>query len=202
MKEDYLWNKTGDDAEIKRLEETLAVFRSRTDMPPVIVPETAKEKNGFSSWFTGFRLAFAATATATAAIAIAAILIWFPTSRGQLQVNVEEVQPATNVAPPKVSTVVTPQESSEIPKTVTPTLAKANEPAVKQRRPTQQRRKQTNFASQTARNDKPAFTAEELYAYQQLMLALSITNSKLKIVRDTMTGADVEHKKTNHTDKR
>ncbi len=71
MKEDYLWNKTGDDAEIKRLEETLAVFRSRTDMPPLIVPETANEKNGFSSWFTGFRLAFAATATVAAAIAVA-----------------------------------------------------------------------------------------------------------------------------------
>src|SRR5688500_2466215 len=136
MKEDYLWNKTGDDAEIKRLEETLAVFRSRTDMPPLIVPDTAKEKNGFSSWFTGFRLAFAASATAAAAIAIAAILIWFPTSTGELQANVEEVEPATNAVQPQVPAAVTPRESNEIPKTVTPTLAKANEPAVKQRRPT------------------------------------------------------------------
>ena len=37
---------------------------------------------------------------------------------------------------------------------------------------------------------RPALTEEEKYAYGQLMLALSITGSKLKIVKDTINGVE------------
>ncbi len=63
MKEDYLWNKTGNDPEIEKLENALKAFRYQETAPPAlpakIIPFETKTSRGF------FRLAFAFTAFAT-----------------------------------------------------------------------------------------------------------------------------------------
>jgi hypothetical protein len=51
---------------------------------------------------------------------------------------------------------------------------------------------QTNIQrAQNIETKKPeALTKEEKYAYDQLMLALSITSSKLKMVKDKVAGVE------------
>ena len=202
MKEHYLWDKTGSDPEIERLEETLAVFRSRMDTPPLIVPDTAVFKKETASWFTGLRIALAGMATAAAAITIAAVLIWYPTSKGELQATQNpEAERETVFVRPEVET------PAELPvKAIEP--VQVSQPSTKSERPrTQHRhtpttRKATAPTATMAKNEEPVLTDEEKYAYNQLMLALSITNSKLKIVRDTMNGSELDHKVNHRTDKR
>jgi hypothetical protein len=202
MKEDYLWDKTGDDPEIERLEETLAVFRSRMDTPPLIVPDIAVNKKESASWFTGLRIAFAGMATAAAAVTIAAILIWYPTSKGELQATQNPAAERETVfVRPEVETPEVPAAKANEPVQVFQPGSKMEQPRTP-RRHTPITRKTTVPAATMAKNETPVLTEEEKYAYNQLMLALSITNSKMKIVRDTMSGADLDHKTNHRTDKR
>ncbi len=201
MKEDYLWDKTGGNPEIERLEETLAVFRSRMDTPPFIVPDPAASKES-ASWFNGLRIALAGMATAAAAVTIAAVLIWYPTSKGDLQATQNPAAEGETVfVRPEVETPEVPAAKADQPVQVSHPATKTDQPRTP-RRHTQANRKQSVPATTLAKNEKPVLTDEEKYAYNQLMLALSITNSKMKIVRDTMTGADLDHKANHRTDKR
>jgi hypothetical protein len=186
MKEDYLWDKTGEDAEIEKLENALKAFRyQETTIPalPAKVFEIEKEK---PRRFFQFGFAFAAFAS----VVVILFAVWFQVSSSKIPV-VEIVNETkiidridfeeTEVLSAKA--IQTPKHFSK------PNIIKVRQNVAPIVRPnkTVLRVKQTNKPTET-------LTAEEKYAYDQLMLALSITSSKLKIVNDKVQG--IEEKTT------
>ena len=189
MQEEYLWNKTGEDPEIERLENALAMFRYVETAPPAlpakIVPFERKTSRGF------FRLAFGFAAFAS--VLVICLGVWFQFSNGKVEVaqssaktiapsDVEKVRDEVPVQKPDVSAinkVETPKQNAE-PKIVKITkVIRTNA-------------RQNNLIARKIELKKPAvkFTEEEKYAYSQLMLALSITSSKLKLVEDKIYGTE------------
>jgi hypothetical protein len=184
MNEEYLWNKTGDDTEIKKLENALGAFRYREDSPPVLpIVETEPRSNGWR-----FSLVFATAAFATVAIAAVG---WFQISTGN---DDDEI---TFVYYPAVENTQQQQQQSVEPQ---PPVVEP-QPAPKQ--PTLRGRPviQSTYASaplpqkrtpnpKTQKVSTESLTAQERYAYNQLMLALSISSAKLKIVHDAVNGVE------------
>lgn len=182
MNDEYLWNKTGEDPEIKRLEETLAVFRCRETAPPALpVAITAAEK--VPRW--RFTLALALASCAAVVIAAA---VWF------------QISNRTNISENDVTFVALPEPETAAPAAPEPkTLpVQTGEPAKRPVRHSPAKIRPTTAATYRrpkTRTTAPketyaALTKEEKYAYEQLMLALSITGSKLKIVQNTIDGTD------------
>src|SRR5688500_13079236 len=63
MKEEYLWDKTGEDEEIRKLEETLAVFRHQPGEAPRLRFEFQPAPIAINKWKTfSLRFAFAFSA--------------------------------------------------------------------------------------------------------------------------------------------
>ena len=182
MNEEYLWNKTGDDPEIKKLENALGAFRYQEDLPPVLpIVETETKSNGWR-----FSLVFATAAFATMVIAT---VTWFQINKGTVDDEitfvyhpaVENTQPQKPVEPPRPR----PQP----------------QPAPKQSAPSEKPVIQSTYVAvprQHKRTPKPktqmvgteSLTAQERYAYNQLMLALSISSSQLKVVQDAVNGVE------------
>ena len=192
MTEEYLWNKTGDDPEIKKLENALGAFRYQEDLPPVLpIVETETKSNGWR-----FSLVFATAAFATMVIAT---VTWFQINKGTVD---DEI---TFVYYPTVENTQQLKPVEEQPPIVEP------QPAPKQSAPRVKPVIQSTYVSVPRphkRTPKPktqmvgteSLTAQERYAYNQLMLALSISSSKLKIVQDAVNGVEdtVSNKKENN----
>ncbi len=180
MNEEYLWDKTGGDAEIEDLEDALKAFSYKQSAPPQLPGENLAlvEKPWRSYFRLGFALAFAS------AVVVIVSLGWFLVPNrnvviGSDSVNVIEPQP---VVLPPADVQLAPRV--ELPtRNDTPVILKARHIV----RPTAKR---INTIAVKKENKAPRvnLTEEEKYAYGQLMLALSITESKLKIVRDTIAG--------------
>lgn len=177
MKEDYLWNKSGGDPEVEELEETLAVLRYRPMPAPPFTPAIPVPQ---PSW--GLRLRFAFAVSAAAIVTLSAWM--WAVQEGELA----ETNPAgtantrTAIDVPAPATENPPAEkraSAEGSKK--PAYASAG-----------RRKPRTPDRRSSARPSSAALTREEQYAYDRLMLALSITGSKLKIVRDTIDGTPEE----------
>lgn len=200
--EDFLWDKTGSDPEIERLENALTVFRYKECAPPEIgakvLPFAKKEPaRSFA------RLAFAAAACV--AFAVLALGLWLNVSGRKHEVAQTQV-----AAPADIPAAKIPAEGIDVPaESAAPTIEKrileaapikeaknrevetaarsGKSKSLKIKKPVYQ-------ARATARETKkPAdgLTKEEKYAYEQLMLALSITGSKLKLVSDKIDGKTV-----------
>jgi hypothetical protein len=189
MKEEYLWNKTGEDSEIERLEKTLAVFRYQETEPPALPAKIVPFEKKTSRVF--FRLAFGFAAFAT--LVVVCLGVWFQFSSGKIEVAkdfpksvetpiVAKVRDEIIVKNPDVLTVkkIEPAKQSIEPKVL----------KVKKVIPITIR--QNNSIARKIESKKPSLklTEEEKYAYSQLMLALSITSSKLKLVEDKIYGAE------------
>ncbi len=98
MKDDYLWNKTGADPEIQRLENALRVFRYRETAPPALPAKIIPFERKISRRF--FRLAFAFAVCA--AFIIVSLGVW-------LQISSEKIEVAkdlTETTTPQVSKTV------------------------------------------------------------------------------------------------
>jgi hypothetical protein len=186
MNNEYLWEKTGEDPEIAKLENALATFRYRENAPPAPAV-AAVERNSFRS-----RLAIAFAAPAFAAFAIAAGL-WF---------RYDETEIIFIHQPPAQETFEKPSEIR------TPAV----QPATQPKQPVDRRRHGAQFAStrtprrsqEKVHSRKPAtvaLTQEERYAYHQLMLALSISSSKLKVVQDAINGVESNETSTKQNDR-
>lgn len=179
MNDDYLWNKTGSDPEIGELEATLAAYRYEPDAAPML-PIKEKEAVSGSSWTLWLRLAFAGTAAAVFAISVG---LWAVQERdladGENPRNLRPESGArTESVPVAPAEPITPRP---------PNVETQEKPVVASL--TSARKKSTPQARRTVvKTRNPSLTKEEKYAYDQLMLALSITESKLKIVRDTIDG--------------
>jgi hypothetical protein len=194
--EDYLWDKTGEDPEIERLENALQVFRYKEaaapEMPAKVLPFTQKKETPRSF----FRFAYAAAACI--AFVALALGVWFQISNKKI--DVAATNPAETVAEtvaPQTENKVTDEEvfvaetdesttrESNI-ETAKPTIARK---IVKIKKPIYKNRfVARNTKAKGADADK--LTKEEKYAYDQLMLALSITSSKLKLVSDKIENTE------------
>ena len=178
MKQDYLWDKQGSDAEVERLEGLLSGFRyvDETEAPSNVVEFPVRTNgNRNSPWMMAM-----AACVAIGAIAIGA---W------TLSSNVD----TPHIADVPVIAVDTAPLAAPVPATVAPPTTPAYPVADNANvRPTRIRYNTQKAAAPRRRPQKAvldsAITKDEQQAYNQLMLALSITSSKLQIVRDSVNG--------------
>ncbi|MEJ7701739.1 MAG: hypothetical protein WKF71_19155 [Pyrinomonadaceae bacterium] len=82
MKEDYLWDKTGESPEIERLENALKSFRYQEIAPPALPAKIIPCRKGISR--KSFSLAFAFAACT--AFVIVSLSIWFLFSSRKIEV--------------------------------------------------------------------------------------------------------------------
>lgn len=194
MKQDYLWDKTGADPEIENLENALAVFRYKEIAPPALPAKIIPFKK--ESPRRSFRFAYA-IAACTAFLMIG-LGVWFQFSTNEIETQenlAQTIQPQIPETIPDAATVehkapivnnaeTSPKTNIESAKRISalkPVRKNKFIPAVV--RPTEKR-----AGNIQAKKPDVQLTKEEQYAYSQLMLALSITSSKLKLVKDKVEG--------------
>lgn len=185
MKNDYLWDKSGDDAEIEGLENLLSGLKYQPTAPPVL-PVAIELKAVKAPWWK-FSLAFAVPAGLLFAVLAG---FWMTRSTPQLQaVNelVEAPLPVRSQNPVTENKTETEKREAEVEKETSPKMVTTLfTPAPK-------KKASTHVVRAKYRKPQPKFdtlTSEERFAYDQLMLALSITGSKLKVVSDTINRAE------------
>lgn len=196
MKNDYLWDKKGSDTEVENLENTLTAFRSKNLVPPSLPAKiSVAEQKIASPFFALFKLKFAFASLACALIFFALVFRQWGNVKTPLfndlakqetisqtvdsaiekEVFVEPIVPVTKV---KTGAEKYPRTQKNI--------TKIRHLAAPIPRPTKK------FPNRKVK-EKPlseTLTAEEKFAYNQLMLALSITSEKLKIVKDKVDGIE------------
>jgi hypothetical protein len=177
MNDEYLWSKEGNDREIEILEDLLSEFRFVPGSVQILPDQDAfdvRERRSRFKWI------FAAVSPAFAALLIA---VWFflPSNPVTVQSRVSQsssaamnYQPST-VQPVEQIAASTEQSTNAVEKKPQPTMVK------------------TVFISHRSKRErveplvaKNQLSAEEKYAYDRLMLALSIAGTKLKVVQDTI----------------
>lgn len=184
MNEEYLWNKQGADAEIERLENSLKALRYQENAPPALPAKQLDfEEKRARRWFP-FAFAFAASA---AIVLLAFVFLFrFAENAPEKAENFTETP-----APPVAEKAVSQNPPAAIEKDEAAPVKRTEFTAAKSRRSNLPKSVVKVSEKQSAPKTsakKPAIklTDEEKYAYGQLMLALSITNSKLNIVKDKM----------------
>jgi len=177
MNEEYLWSKKGSDREIETFESLLSEFRFKEGSPPElpavnIVNVSAQFKRRFS-WAAMF---------ATAAAAVVLGVIWIARSAGYGNVDVANTPVSSFPVRPAI------EKRTEHTNPYTPPAQKASLPSLKKPRFVKTifrtRRDMRDPQPTVAKTEN--LTRDERYAYDRLMLALSITGSKLKVVQDTI----------------
>jgi hypothetical protein len=193
MNDEYLWNKTGTDPEIEKLEKVLAVFRYRETTPPPI-RQIVAELETPRRFRLSFAFAFASLAIAAALVAAVWLRISNDNFKSENAREIVFVQQSAD-APETLPAVIQPK-----PPTRNPDVP--DRPSGTRRR-TITRAGTASYHRPKTKDSAPkdsvaTLTKEERFAYRQLMLALSITGSKLKIVQDaidgTQAGVDTETK--------
>jgi len=189
MKEDYLWDKTGEDPEIQRLENALRMFRYKETAPPVlpakIIPFERKTPRKF------FRLAFAFAACA--AFAVFSLGVWLQISSEKIEVAKDSTETTAPQISKKVSDEIADEKLDDlIDKKVEVPKQSAEQKIIKVRKLVPATVRQNKTIAQNVQVKKPTvkLTKDEKYAYDQLMLALSITSSKLKLVEEKIYGVE------------
>jgi len=193
MKEDYLWDKSGSDAEIQRLENALSAFRLGAEAVPPVPMKLAPGRSIFRP--KAFALRFA---QAFCAIAVVAAGLWTISSHsGPSQAGVQTVeQPAeTEVAEERSHNRFVPDQTAATPAKYA-AARDTHKNQISRNRAFPREGKRRRGPEPARRNSQPALTSEERYAYDQLRLALSISGSKLKIIRETMDGSGEEPRRT------
>lgn len=186
MNEEYLWDKTGEDAEIEQLENALKAFRYKETAPPELPAKQLafEEKQPRRSWFP-FIFAFGSSI----ALILLAIIFLLDFSAKK----VDEAKSVTEVSAPKTEEKREEKEVSQIAveppqvlserkiETAKPKLVKVVESKSAVKVSSQQTARKIE-----AKKSSVKLTDEEKFAYDQLMLALSVTSAKLNIVKDKM----------------
>ena len=161
MNDEYLWDRSGNDAEIERLECVLADLRYIPAAPPALAAAARP-------WWRNVRLV-SGLATAAAMVMVVASLIYFRPPQGRIVEMAVNEPVSVKIEAPVVPESIVPASDSR------PTYSNA---LYVRRRPS----KLTKRVKQTP----VTLTAEEKHAYDQVVLALYITGSKLRSVRDTI----------------
>ncbi|MDQ3374493.1 MAG: hypothetical protein M3521_11480 [Acidobacteriota bacterium] len=189
MKEDYLWDKTGQDLEIKRLENALQMFRYQETVPPALPAKILPFKKENPRRI--FRLAFAFAACA--AFVIISLSVRFQFSPEKIEVARDSTETIAPSIDKKFSDEILVKNPDDlIVENVKTPKQSVKRNIVKIRKIAQTNIRQNNLTARNAAAKKPAvkLTKEEKYAYDQLMLALSITSEKLKLVSDKIDGVE------------
>lgn len=190
MKEEYLWNKTGTDPEIEKLENALKAFRYQESEPPALPAKMVPFERKSPLRFFQFVFAFAGSA----ALVLVSLGVWIQFSVNKIE-NVDSlaqsIVPQINVEIPEEISDEKLQNAdfvkpADMPFTKINISKPAKRKIVKASRLVPVNTAQNQTIARKTKIKKPSddLTEEEKYAYNQLMLALSITGSKLKIVRD------------------
>ncbi len=186
MKEDYLWDKTGADPEIQRLENALRVFRYRETAPPALPAKIIPFERKISRRF--FRLAFAFAVCA--AFIIVSLGVWLQISNEKIEVAKDSTEATVTPVSKKVFDKIADEKPDDLTvKKVEVQKQSAEQKFIKVRKivPASVRQNKT-IAQNVEVNKAIKLTKEEKYAYNQLMLALSITSSKLRLVEEKIYG--------------
>ncbi|HEX8397172.1 MAG TPA: hypothetical protein VF644_07085 [Pyrinomonadaceae bacterium] len=194
MKQDYLWDKTGADPEIESLENALAVFRYKEIAPPALPAKIIPFKK--ESPRRSFRFAYAIAACTAFVMIGLGVWFQFSTNETATQENfAQTIQPQILETIPDVEAVENPapivNNAETSPKTKIESAKRISAPKpVKKNRiiPAVVRQPEKRAGNIVAKKSDVQLTKEEQYAYDQLMLALSITSSKLKLVKDKVEG--------------
>lgn len=182
MNEEYLWDKTGRDPEIERLETVLRNLAYKENDLPLMPAKILTLPEARPRWSFSLRMAFATAFAAVLCLGLGALIF---------------VQMRT--APDQILTVAQPEDAAPPttgpnrivdPAATVPTVSRRDFVPVRQNVTPQKRIAVRTVHKAIRREPEVKFTNEELYAYNQLMLALSITSSKLKIVNDKVNGSD------------
>lgn len=192
MKDDYLWDKTGEDAEIQGLENALAAFRYEETAPPELPQKVFTLEKPKRAKIFQFGFALAAFAATVAVLSV----VWF-------QIAENKIPPVGSVAgfsEPRNENKINDEDFVKNPE-VTPVvkidnpkpLVKPGVIKIRQKSAPVVGTYKTVLRDTKAKEPAETLTAEEKYAYDQLMLALSITGSKLKIVKDKIAGIEEQN---------
>lgn len=197
MKNDYLWDKSGADAEIERLEQTLSVFAfepRKFQVEPGVAPQAVRTRTSMRSWLRSLRpiVAFS-VACFLLAVAVGAGLVAFVGFVADERRGEAVVAPTQPVGDVVVSHESLREESRTNPEALDD-RAIVREP-VRKRRPAPFRSAFTRQPRTTAERrkqstDKLVVTDEEREAYRQLIFALSLTSSKLRLVNNAVNGVN------------
>ncbi len=171
--DDYLWNKTGSDPEIERIESALKSLAYRPTMPPEIPAKQFAFTAPRRSFFR-FGVSFATAFLALVVIGSA----WFLLRNERPATQQFALQTAQPVPMAAIRT-----EAAEPPIAVAP---KISAPSTPKRRVAAPR----PVPSKAIRPQTLLLSREEADAYRQLMTALSITSENLKIVKDKIGGTE------------
>lgn len=176
MNNDYLWDKTGSDAEIEELENALRNFAHRE----VIAPAIAKTEVIVFKPKPRVKIFRYAMAVAACLLFVAVSLgIWINVSRNA---SIDETMAQDTNADKFAVT------QNELQKDTTQAGSEIRIYGVEQIPAAKQLKKKIVPIARKVRKhaaaSEPALTAEEQYAYEQLKLALSITGSKLRLIKE------------------
>jgi len=166
MKDDYLWDKTGADADVQRLEDLLSGLRYL----PVPAPEINR---------SGAKLSWRTLIPACAAAVLAVTVLWFVGAKGDQQSVSTDVAVIVPVVEHMPVVTTAPSEPAGDPR---PVITNA---VYKVRRVAR-----TKLRTSKTRQIPLTLTAEEKHAYEQVLLALYITGSQLKTVNDRINGIE------------
>ena len=180
---DYLWDKTGSDSEVEELERELNLFRAGARIPPQIKTARAEDKAPF---WKKFHLAAAVPSFAAILIAV----VWF-SQASQIE---DQAVAACTVSMPQ--TIAAPKRALPIIDHVIPQKQASSKPRMvaRKRRAVKTKYRKGEVIGKRMRIPisrpvfRPQLTQEEKFAYSQLMKALTITSSKLQIVKDKVGG--------------
>lgn len=195
MENDYLWDKTGEDKEIERLENALKSFRYQPTAPPILPAKVLKiEKKPKFSLFPKI-LRFAVAGTAGLAFGYFVTLgIWYQFFNKKIDNIGEYNQPLVQAANVEKQAQPANSNPNTKPKDAEPKIVYlVDKKPVQTRTATLIQNTKAVFQQPTRRIRQTKvihLTKEEKYAYEQLILALSITGSKLKEVKDKANGVD------------
>ncbi len=182
MKHDYLWDKTGGDAEIEGLENMLSGLKYEPAAPPRLPVAEVLNESAKTPWWK-FSIAFAVPACLLLAVAVG---FWTMSLGGDPVASLAGSDNPAFAAPAEQrSSEVSPEAKTATPEPEKPEIAKPLKTIFTQRtrsndvRPVRAKYRQKRQRFET-------LTSEERFAYDQLKLALSITGAKLKVVSDTV----------------
>ena len=179
MSEDYLWDMTGSNAEIEKLEAALGRLAYKGGAAPKV---QLKKKRSLLAMFTpsfGLRAGLAMASVA----AICFVSLWMTQPKHNVvtvpDLIVEPKQPVIRTD----ETVNPPEPPIEGPKQGSRQGFRREVFTVSYKP-----QRQSKHAKRVNRSAPIIVTPEEAAAYNKLMLALSITSTNLRIVKDAVAG--------------
>jgi hypothetical protein len=179
MNETYLFDKTGTESEIEQLEKLLTVYKIEPVAPSIVRARLSESKP-----VLGFRMIFGgvfalATLVLSLGVGAAVYLMWTPTAAVEVQATAEPTQPFRSIVDPAGPAT---ESKHNISRMGQPRRSFRADPV---KRDVRKVEKTNAPVSEFAK-----LTPEERHAYNEVLAALWLTGSKLRVVQDTINRTD------------